>query len=218
MDGADFLPSASNRAACLLAFEGPGAWGGPAAVLVGPEGAGKTHLLNVWSVARGVPLLGVDDLDAESEADTARSFALDDAERVAGTPDRERALFHLYNRLAGTGSAILLASRVPPARWPLGLPDLASRLRTAPVAVIESPDDALRERLLAKLLHDRALHVEEGVLSRLLVHTERSCAALKALVEALDRHALAHQRRALSHALVSPVLAELEASREPRML
>ena len=46
----------------------------------------------------------------------------------------ERALFHLLNLARQTGSHVLIASETDPARWPVALPDLASRLKALPVA------------------------------------------------------------------------------------
>jgi hypothetical protein len=46
---------------------------------------------------------------------------------------------------------------VAPARWPVGLPDLASRLRATVAVGIGAPSDGLLEALLAKHLNDRLL-------------------------------------------------------------
>ena len=48
-----------------------------------------------------------------------------------GTRAAEEALFHLCNRLAAGGGSLMVSGREPPARWPLALPDLASRLGAA---------------------------------------------------------------------------------------
>ena len=57
---------------------------------------------------------------------------------------------------------MLLTARRPVAGWPLGLPDLASRLRAAPAVAIGPPDDALLGALLVKLFADRQLVVPEA--------------------------------------------------------
>jgi chromosomal replication initiation ATPase DnaA len=59
---------------------------------------------------------------------------------------------------------------------------------------LEAPDDALLEALLVKLFADRQLAVGEELLRYLLARMERSFAAARALVAALDRAALAEGR------------------------
>jgi chromosomal replication initiation ATPase DnaA len=128
---------------------------------------------------------------------------LDPAEPIAD----ELALLQLYNRLREQGSHLLLTARRPVAAWPLRLPDLASRLRAAPAVAIGPPDDALLAALLVKLFDDRQLSVSEGVIGYLIRHMERSFAAARAVVGALDRHSLQDQRPvtvALARAVLAP--------------
>ena len=128
----------------------------------------------------------------------ARTLVVDDADRLLATAGAKRAaieetLFHLYNALAGTG-AMLLTARQPAARWPIALADLRSRLRAAPAAAIDRPDDALLAAVMVKLFADRQLRVGAEVITFLVARMERSFAAAAALVEALDRAALADRR------------------------
>lgn len=109
-------------------------------------------------------------------------------------PDQEEPLLHLYNQIAECGGSLLLISEVPPARWPLQLPDLSSRLRATPVAEIGSPDDALLEALLVKMFTDRQLRVGPEVIAFLLLRMERSFAGARGLVARLDGAALSQQR------------------------
>jgi hypothetical protein len=75
-------------------------------------------------------------------------FVLDDAQArlAAGGEAAEVALFHLYNAVRARGDTLLLTARTPPARWPLVLPDLASRLGALPAIAVAEPDDALMAR------------------------------------------------------------------------
>ena len=57
-----------------------------------------------------------------------------------------------------------------------------------------------------KLLADRQLAIDAGVLDYILLRMERSCAAACALVEALDRESLARGRR-ITRAIAAEVLA-----------
>jgi DnaA regulatory inactivator Hda len=210
---ADFLPAEANATALAWVDRWPD-WPGPASVLVGPAGSGKTHLLHLWAERAAALHLRGADLDQPElvalldRLGMARQVALDDAQAVAGRPDAERLLFHLYNWLRERGGHLLLAARAAPARWHLRLPDLASRLRAATVAEIGAPDDALLAAVLVKLFHDRQLAVAEEVVRYLVQHMERSLAAARWVVDRIDREALA-EKRAISVRLASSVLADM---------
>lgn len=207
----DFLPAEANTVALAWVERWPD-WPGPALALVGPSGSGKTHLLRIWAADAKARLLTVADLSATSFAavlDTigdATAVALDDAQGVAGDADRERQLFHLFNWLRERGGWLAMAATEPPSRWPVALPDLASRLRTAQVAVIEAPDDALLAAVLVKLFHDRQVQITADVIDYLIRRMDRSLAAARALVDAADRQALA-QKRPVSVKLLSELFA-----------
>lgn len=207
----DFLPAEANAVALAWVERWP-AWPSPVLALAGPSGSGKTHLLRIWAErAKARPLTPVDlSVDAFSAVlDTigeATSIALDDAQGVAGEADRERQLFHLFNWLRERGGWLAMAAVEPPSRWPVALPDLASRLRTAQVAEISPPDDALLAAVLVKLFRDRQVQISADVVDYLIRRMDRSLAAARAVVDAADRQALA-QKRPVSVKLLSELFA-----------
>ena len=77
-----------------------------------------------------------------------------------------------------------------PAAWPLAIADVASRLRAMPVVTLQAPDDAMLRAVMVKLAADRQLKLDEAVVSYLSSHIERSFAAARAAVIALDNEAL----------------------------
>ncbi|MGH6845890.1 MAG: hypothetical protein ACREC0_00195, partial [Methylocella sp.] len=93
----------------------------------------------------------------------------------------------------------------PPDAWGLRTADLLSRLRLAPAVEIGLPDDALMRAVLVKLLSDRQLVVDAGVVSYIALRIERSLDAARAFIDALDREALARQTR-ISRAIAGDVL------------
>jgi chromosomal replication initiation ATPase DnaA len=104
---------------------------------------------------------------------------------------------------------LLITSRTAPARWTVGLADLRSRLAAAPAVAIGRPDDGLIGIVLVKLFADRQIQVDGDVLAFVLARMERTFAAARALVDALDRSALAAQRR-ITIPLARSVMARLE--------
>ena len=188
----DFLVAPPNAAAIAWLDRWP-SWPGPALVLYGPAGSGKTHLAHVFAAQSGAALIDPGALSIErvpALIAVAAAAAVDDAESVP-----EEALLHLYNLLAERGGHLLVVAREPPARWPIGLADLRSRLLAAPAVALAAPDDALLGAVLVKLFADRQLVVGEEVIAYLLVHLERTFAAARRIVAALDRAALAARRR-----------------------
>jgi DnaA regulatory inactivator Hda len=201
---ADFLVAPPNQEAVAWLDRWPD-WPAPALVLAGPAGSGKTHLAHVFAARAGAVQIAAAALVVARVPDLlggAPAAALDDAERA-----EEEAFLHLYNVLAERGGHLVVLAREPPARWGIRLADLRSRLLAAPVARLLPPDDALLSAVLVKLFADRQLQVGEAVIAYLLARIERSFAAAQAAVAALDRAALAAQRR-VTVPLVRAVLGD----------
>ena len=201
----DFLITDCNAAAAALVDTWPH-WTGPHAVVYGPAGAGKTHLLSAWREKSGaLPLaaeaLQVADLDRALGDGTA--WTLD---RLDAVQD-ERLLFHLFNTVRERGGYLLGACRMAPARLPYRLPDLTSRLAAAAAVEIQAPDDDLLGALLIKLFDDRRLLVDPAVIGFLRLRLERTFAAYQEAVQRLDRAGLA-ARRKVTIPLVRQVLFE----------
>ena len=207
MGAADFLVAPCNRDAVALLDRWP-AWPGPALVVHGPEGCGKTHLTHVWRALSGAAAIARHALKPDAVPDLlggARAAVVEDAD--AGVD--ERALLHLHNLLAEDGGHLLLTARTAPAEWGVALPDLASRLAAAMSVAVGAPDDALIGAVLVKHFADRQLSVDPAVVTFLLARMERSFAAVRSLSAALDAAALAAKRR-ITVPLARDVLRRLE--------
>ena len=200
----DFLVAPINREAVAWIDRWPD-WPAPALALVGPPGCGKTHLIHVWRGRSDAALLAADAVAGWTPDDfthSAPACIVEHADRV----EDEAALLHLYNFIAEGAGTLLLTARTAPARWPTRLADLASRLRAAPVAEIAAPDDAVIEAVLVKLFADRQLRVGPEVVAFLVARMERSFAAARAIVGALDQAAM-QANRAITVPLARDVLA-----------
>ncbi len=203
----DFFVSDSNRAA-LDAVDSWRDWVGQKLVLVGPEGAGKSHLAQVWAEQSAAQIISAEALAATDPASLAgRHVALEDVDRLAGDPAREEAVFHLHNLVLAEGGHLLVTAREAPGLWGLGLPDLESRMAAARLVRIEPPDEALLAAVLLKLFADRQVDVSPRAVRYLALRIERSFTAAQDVVARLDAAALAAGRR-VSPELAAEVLAE----------
>lgn len=195
----DFLTGTSNKAALGLIERWPD-WPDRALALVGPEGAGKSHLAAIWA-----EIAGARRVSARVLGETGLLAALaTGALVVEDAPARldERALFHLLNLMRQEEAFVLITTRAAPATWRVELPDLASRLRAVPAVDLDPPDDALLRAVMVKLFADRQLAVDESLIGYLVTRIERSFAAARAAVEELDREAL-RQKRPVTRALAA---------------
>jgi chromosomal replication initiation ATPase DnaA len=200
----DFLTGASNEAALALVERWPD-WPDRALAIVGPEGAGKSHLAAIWAElagARRVSARALDEIDLPAALATGALVIEDAAERLA-----ERALFHLLNLMRQQDAFILMTTRALPATWRIELADLASRLRAIPTVELRSPDDALLRAVMVKLFADRQLAVDETLIAYLSTRIERSFGAARTAVQELDREAL-RQKRPVTRALAAELLGQ----------
>lgn len=205
-DARDVIADASNEAARSWLAK-PEAWPLGRLALFGAAGHGKTHLAHAaaarfgWRWLDGMGLRGL-------PAPAPQGSVIDDADCVAD----ESALLHVINLCAERGETLLLIGREAPARWPVHLPDLASRLRATQVVGIGAASDAMLRALLGKFFADRQLRVEPDVQAWLLARLPRDAASLAEAVARLDHAALGLGGR-ITRALARLVLAEWLESR-----
>lgn len=208
---ADFLASPSNRAAIEMIDRWP-AWPDQTLLLVGPAGAGKSHLCAIWARRSGAADVSPADIQSPSRLASLapRAFVLDNVDLVRD----ETALFHFLNFVKESGAALLMTARRLPSQADVALPDLLSRLRRAPIVEIGAPDDELIRAVLEKLFRDRQLSVEASLVEFVALRLERSLDAARDFVRMLDREALARGRR-VTRALAGEILEAFELSRRP---
>lgn len=199
----DFMPGPSNEVALRLIESWP-AWSSPVLILAGPSGSGKTHLVHIWASTAGAKIMEPDTL-AELIHPTVVAGGAIAIEDVAPDAVPGAALFHLINSVREAGGSLLVTSRAPAEEWRVDLPDLRSRLRMAAPAALGAPDDELLRKVLVKLFADRQLVVDKPLIDYLISRMERSLSAAVALVETLDREALAAGRR-ITRAMAAAVL------------
>lgn len=192
---ADFLVAAANHDA-LAMLDAPGRWPQGRLLLIGPEGAGKTHLAAFWAAENGARRMAAPALaaaDPDALAAEGGALVIEDADRAGGAAGVERALFHLWNLCPQRGCLMLLTARSAPRDWGLALPDLRSRMDAMTQARLGAPDEALLAAVLVKLCADRQLAVPAGLIDWLALRMDRDLGLARHLVAALDDAAMGAQ-------------------------
>lgn len=194
-----FVVSASNAEAAARIDAWP-RWTLGALALVGPAGAGKTHLAMAWAERAGARVASFATLDSQAEIDGP--LLIEDADRGF----TEERLFHLLNRAGDPEHGLLITARSRPASWPAALPDLRSRLNALPVVELDQPDDGVLGGALRRLFAERLMRPTPELISYLVARMERSVPAAAALVDRLEA-ASSGQGRPLNRTLARELLA-----------
>lgn len=163
---------------------------GEVLVIYGPKGCGKTHLLNIWNDRKGDMVIDGDKLDEVPF--NLRKVAIDDLQNA--NKKQQENLFYLFNHIVSTGGSLLVSSDTPVAQMDL-MPEIQSRLLTAPQIEIKQPEEQGLQMLLVKWAHERQLHLEPAVLSFLLSRADRNIADLHDMVAKLDELSLEQKRK-----------------------
>jgi chromosomal replication initiation ATPase DnaA len=203
----DFLVAHSNAAAVALIDEWP-AWPSHAALLLGPTGSGKSHLVEVWRQRAQAQRIVAAEISVEEAPQMLASNAL--AVEDVGPGLDERGMFHLLNLARQQAASVLLSSQTRVELWGVTLPDLLSRLRAIPVVEILPPDDNLLRGVLVKLFYDRQIAADEAIVSFMLTRMPRSLGAARLLVAEIDRRAW-EEKADITRPFVAKVLGDFSA-------
>ena len=204
----DLVVTKSNKSAYELIERWPD-WPMPVAVLVGPDGSGKTHFASVWADISKAQKVGPDQLDqAIIFIEKGIPVLVEDMDSV---DVNEVVVFHLINsvkesHVINPTTTLLITARKGPSNWNVKLDDLASRLRSVTLATLEQPDDELLNAVAFKLFSDRQITVDPSVVAFLVSRSERSLFALGKTVDQIDRLALQRKSK-ITKALVSEALS-----------
>jgi len=179
--------------------------GEPFIFLWGVPGSGKSHLLQATCrLAAGsdrttayIPLSEAAEIEPGilSDLEHLDLVCIDDLQRIAGQPIWEQALFGLFNRLRDGGSQLLVSADRSPARLPIGLPDLLSRLKWGASYQLQPLDDEGRMAALIAGAGRRGMRLPPETAGYIIRHAARDMGSLQCLLEQLDQASLAAQRR-----------------------
>lgn len=190
---ADFIRGSANESALSLVERWPD-WPYSLVVLHGPKGCGKTHLAHVFAARSHAVFIDparIGTQPADALLTGGHAWVIDGLEAVRD----EAALAQLINHARARGDYVFMTAAQPPAKLPLQLRDLQSRLAAMPEIALGLPDEALLMGVLAKEFADRQLRVAPDLLQYALTRLERSFEAAQQFAGWVDEASLATGKR-----------------------
>jgi DnaA family protein len=171
----------------------------------GAPGSGKSHLLQACCQAMTdhqstiyLPLRLLKDWGPQviDGIEDQALISIDDIETIAGDPAWEEALFHLYNRVRDNEqTTLIITSNCPPARSPVSLLDLQSRLSWGLIFQLNELSDHHKINTLKLHANKRGFELPTSVGQFLLNRCSRNMHDLHALLNRLDDASLIAQRK-----------------------
>jgi chromosomal replication initiation ATPase DnaA len=202
----ELVVSPSNQAAVSLIDRWPD-WPANLMVIAGPPGSGKSHLASIW--ARKADAFAIDTSDPHAIAAAAPLGLNLLIDGIGEAQIDENALFHAINATRAAEKHLLITSRSWPTQWNLKLPDLLSRIKSAPMVEIAEPDDDLLSGVIVKLFADRQIDVEPMVVRFLVSRIERSLDTAQDVVTRID-HAALESKGKITRQMAASVLTEMD--------
>ena len=173
--------------------------------LWGAAGTGKTHLLHAscqhaseqHATAAYLPLAEADMISPSvlEGLEHLDLVCLDDVQAIAGRPEWEVGLLHLYNRIRDSNTRLQVTGNAAPAELGLMLRDFSSRLSWGLVFQLHPLDDDNKLRALQLRARSRGMDLPTEVGRYLLHHWPRAMPRLFELLQHLDTESLTHQRK-----------------------
>ena len=201
----DYFVSSANEMVSGLIGEWQ-SWPLKKLLILGPKGAGKTHVARIWAEKSGANFIDVGGIGDFAEQGADNPAVVENLELLPR--EQEEALFHLLNKFDQAGQYLVLTGRGAIGGWGIHLPDLESRLRQITQVQIKEPDDNLLLAVLIKQFQDRGLSPLPSVISYIQARMPRSFEAIANIVAELDRRSLQEGGR-VTQKLARTLLEEL---------
>jgi DnaA family protein len=186
--------------------------------ICGPQGTGKTHLLQAVCVLasetmqagyyplRELKAAGVGLLEDLPQLDCV---CLDGVDSVTGDREWERALFGVLREMQERGARLVMSATVPPALVEWSLPDLGSRCAASAVFQLRALDEEEQREALKLRARVRGMELPDETARWLQRRLPRDMRTLYELLDTLDKASLVAQRR-LTVPFIRSVLKENE--------
>ncbi|MDF3047515.1 MAG: chromosomal replication initiator proteinDnaA like protein [Candidatus Midichloriaceae bacterium] len=190
----DFVVSLCNIEA-YNALTKQSIWPDNRLLILGEEGAGKTHLAQIW--AKKTKAMCFQEPFEQLYHSASSAIIAEDIENLS-----ERELFHLINYCTQERKSLLMTAKVLPN---FKLRDLKSRINATAKILIRAPDDELVEILMHKYFSLHQVKVDQEVFEFITRRVDRSFAAITQLTAALNEASL-KEKRAITIPFVKEVL------------
>lgn len=122
-------------------------------------------------------------------------ICIDGLELIRDQEQWQTALFHLYNRILEQSHTLIISSCESPLSIDIALADLKSRLSWGQSIHLEELGDDQKRELLQQRAEQRAFQLTDDVADFLLTRVDRNIKHLLAILDKIDRHSLAQQRK-----------------------
>lgn len=185
--------------------------------LTGPDGSGKSHLLNslcnearekglsaFYIALRQLPESAAPGLEGLRGLDLV---CVDDLDCAVGNPTWENALFRCFNEVRTARGRLAVASRLPLSSLEFVLPDLESRLAWGLRLKLQPMDDEGKLRVLEQRSRVLGIDLPQEVQRYLIQHGKRDIGSLLLALEQLRQAAFVAKRR-----ITVPLAREVLAS------
>ncbi|QDX83032.1 DnaA regulatory inactivator Hda [Denitratisoma sp. DHT3] len=188
----NFVAGANGELLARLADLAPGS---TALYLWGPEGSGRSHLLQAATARaagqRAAPLLRGDAVGDYLTPPPGALLAVDDVERLDAAA--QIALFRAFNSARLEGWTLLLSGPCPPAQLNLR-EDLRTRIGQCLIYEVQALSEEDKAATLRQQAAARGMRLDEAIVQWLLRHGRRDLPSLLAALDALDRASLEQKR------------------------
>jgi DnaA family protein len=181
----------------------------------GPSGSGCSHLLQAAcheaeSTGLNSVYLPLDELVNYSPAifeslEGLPLIALDNVQAVAGLPEWEEALFHLFNRVRDSGGRMLFAADNSPDQLGIKLPDLLSRLIWGLVYAIDESSAEFKMVALQFRAKNRGMDMTDEVAKFVVKNVGGQMESMFNALQKLDNASLSAKKK-LSRPFVKNVM------------
>ena len=199
----DFIPGPNQNV--LLATRQLLDEPGGSLFLWGPEGSGKSHLLNALCHAAREKGLSAFYIALQHLPDEAAAgldglqgldlVCVDDLDSVVGKPVWEQALFRCFNDVRAASGRLVVSSRLSLSSLQFSLPDLQSRLAWGLRMNLCLPDDEGKLQVLQQRARALGIELPRDVQRYLIKHSKRDMGSLLAMLERLKDAAFVAKRR-----------------------
>jgi len=205
----DYLVGEGNALAHARILAWPH-WPDGMTLVIGPAASGKSHLARIFVDRASAVVATPDSIVAIASADGREPLLIDDVDRAGYD---EHALFHLLNQAMRGERSLLMTAREDVGQWVLKTDDARSRARRASTFRLEISDDIELSQMFVKLFLDRQIRVDPKVIGFVVPRMERSPEEASALVDLMDRLALA-KGSAITRNLAAEALAYRQDMRQ----